>query len=81
MIEDFEYYQYIDLIPDTWWPLVITFVEATNWYIQNNNVPPVHITYIEDKYGELRISFTGGNLVIDGYANFARILSKKIQRN
>lgn len=73
---DLDYWK--DDIPDRWHSLLDTFVQLVMWSVKMNKMPDVQITDVRDKFGQLRIYYTGGDHRTDAYADFARVMSETL---
>ena len=61
-----------------WIPLVETFLKLAEWDAQYNKTPPVQILQVKEKFGELRIYYSGGDKRTDAYVTFAMAMSKQM---
>lgn len=60
-----------------WLPLVESFCDAVNNDVEYNNMPPVKIECIKEKFGTLQIYYTGGDERTRAYSMFANRVSDK----
>ena len=67
-----------DCIGEGWHTLVDSFKFAVDWDTKHNNMPPVVITQVKEKFGELRIYYNGGDSRTDAYATFASLVSQRM---
>jgi len=65
-------------IGEGWFPLVDTFEKLVDWDERFNNMPPVQITSVKEKLGQLRIYYNGGDVKTDAYASFVRSYSERV---
>jgi hypothetical protein len=63
---------------DGWLPIIETFFELIRHDIKWNNMPPVKIIQIKEKFGTLRIYHNGGNDKLLAYEMFASGMSDKM---
>ena len=61
-----------------WHPLIETFLNLVEYDVRVNGMPEVKILQIKEKFGELRIYYSGGNATTDAYKRFAESMSTKI---
>jgi len=64
--------------PETWLPLVDTFLECSTIAAETRGMEEVTDIVATEKRGQLWISFKGGDDESDSFAQFARVLSAKI---
>lgn len=66
---------------DGWFMLIDQLSQHIDSYRDSNNVPPVTVTQVKEKFGGLRFYITGGDNFVDGLIAFAETLSYKICEN
>ncbi len=68
-------------VGEGWHDMLDTFANLIEWDMAMNKMPAVQITGLEEKRGQLRIYFNGGDARTDAYALFVRDLSTRTRED
>ena len=63
---------------DGWYWLLNSLMDCIHHYSRDNDVEPIHITQIKEKYGGLSFYYHGGDRMITGMVWLAEDMSRKI---
>lgn len=61
---------------DGWFDLIYNLSECISSYVESNNVAPVEVIQVKEKYGSLRFYYNGGNDIVMGMVWLAEWLSQ-----
>lgn len=66
-------------IPDEWYDLIDSLCDLIKYHCEFNNLEPIVIKQVKEKFGSLRFYYSGGDDYIRGSVTLAEIISKKIK--
>jgi len=66
---------------DVWYPILDALCACISWHVEQDDMPPVEVLQIKEKFGELRFRFRGGDARTHALVDLARRLSANVSES